>query len=102
LIREQTGEGRRFASVALDYRAVAGPLEIESVFNDAIRSASKDASFVRGLAVIAVAYKPPTGFLRDLVVEHGGSHAGTLTSRAEGSSRSRRSREAAPSHSESC
>jgi CBS domain-containing protein len=84
LIREQTREGRRFASVALDYRAVAGPLEIESVFDEAIRGASKDSSFVRGLAVIAVAHKPPTGFLRDLVVEHGGSHAGTLNVKSGG------------------
>jgi len=71
-------EGRLFASVALDYRPVAGPLEILPVFDDAIRSAARNEVFVRGLAIVAVAFKPPTGFFRDLVVEAGGNHAGTL------------------------
>jgi CBS domain-containing protein len=78
LIAQRSGEGRRFASVALDYRSVAGPLDVEPVFDDAIRAAARDPAFVRGLVVIAVQPKPPTGFFRDLVVEHGGAHAGTL------------------------
>jgi CBS domain-containing protein len=77
-IADHTVEGRLFASVALDYRPIAGPLEIQPVFDDAIRTAARNEVFVRGLAIVAVAFKPPTGFLRDLVVEAGGSHAGTL------------------------
>ncbi|MGH2673124.1 MAG: putative nucleotidyltransferase substrate binding domain-containing protein [Actinomycetota bacterium] len=77
-IADRTLAGRLFSSVALDYRPVAGPLEIQPVFDDAIRRAARNELFVRGLVVIAVAFKPPTGFFRDLVVEAGGSHAGTL------------------------
>lgn len=78
LIADHGREGRVFASVALDYRPVAGPLEIELLFDRAIRKASRDPAFVRSLAAVAVQLRPPTGFLRDLVVEHGGRHAGTL------------------------
>ncbi len=77
-IADHTIEGRLFASVALDYRPVAGPLEMQPVFDDAIRRAAHNEVFGRGLAIVAVAFKPPTGFLRDLVVEAGGNHAGTL------------------------
>ena len=33
---------------------------------------------LRGLARLALTHRPPTGFLRDLVVEHSGAHAGRL------------------------
>ena len=33
------------------------------------------AELLRGLARLALAHRPPTGFLRDIVVEHSGEHA---------------------------
>ena len=78
------GRRREFGSVALDYRTVAGTLDIDATFDDAIRDAGRDAAFLRELAIVAVASKPPTGFFRDLVVEDGGEHAGTLDVKAGG------------------
>ncbi len=83
-IADHSRDGRFFASVALDYRPIAGPLEIQRVFDDAIRAAARNEVFVRSLAGVALRLKPPTGFLRDLVVEAGGSHAGTLDIKSGG------------------
>jgi CBS domain-containing protein len=71
-------EGRTFTSIALDYRRVAGPLDIEPVLDAAIREAPRHPVFVKRLAHTALELNPPTGFLRDLVLESGGERAGTL------------------------
>jgi CBS domain-containing protein len=71
-------EGKVFTSIALDYRRVAGSLDIESTLDGLIRQASRDPTFGRRLAHTALALRPPTGFVRDFVVEARGSHAGTL------------------------
>ena len=70
--------GKAFTNIALDYRRVAGPLDVESTLDDLIRRASHDPAFPRRLAHTAVEFRPPTGFFRDFVVEAKGSHAGTL------------------------
>jgi CBS domain-containing protein len=44
----------------------------------AFRDARRHPELLRGLARVALAYRPPTGFLRDIVVEHSGEHAGRL------------------------
>lgn len=44
----------------------------------AIATARADAAVRRLCARAAVVRRPPTGFVRDLVVEHGGAHAGRL------------------------
>jgi CBS domain-containing protein len=71
-------EGRTFTSIALDYRRVAGPLDIEPVLDAVIREAPAHPVFVKRLANAAIELRPPTGFFRDLVVDGRGSHAGTL------------------------
>ena len=71
-------EGRTFTSIALDYRRVAGPLDIEPVLDSVIREAPGHPVFVKRLAHTAVELRPPTGFFRDLVLESGGQRAGTL------------------------
>jgi len=71
-------EGKVFTSIALDYRRVAGSLDVESTLDGLIRAASKDPTFARRLAHTAVELRPPTGFFRDFVVEAKGSHAGTF------------------------
>jgi CBS domain-containing protein len=70
--------GKVFTSIALDYRRVAGSLDIESTLDGLIRQASRDPTFARRLARTALELRPPTGFVRDFVVEARGSHAGTL------------------------
>ena len=45
---------------------------------DTFRSASERSALLRLLARFALSYRPPTGFLRGLVVEHSGEHRGQL------------------------
>ena len=71
-------EGRTFTSIALDYRRVAGPLDIEPVLDSVIREAPGYPVFVKRLAHTAVELRPPTGFFRDLVLESGGERGRTL------------------------
>jgi CBS domain-containing protein len=71
-------EGRTFTSIALDYRRVAGPMEIEPALDAVIREAPAHPGFMKRLANTAIDLRPPTGFFRDLVVEGNGDHAGTL------------------------
>ncbi len=70
--------GKVFTNIALDYRRVAGPLDVESTLDELIREASHDPGFPRRLAHTAIEFRPPTGFFRDFVVEAKGSYAGTL------------------------
>ncbi len=57
---------------------MAGPLDAEPTLDRAIRTARERPEFVRHLGRRALELKPPTGFFRDLVVEHRGEHAGRL------------------------
>ena len=66
------------ASIGYDFRQVAGPLDAEPSLDDALRQARGHPSFLRHLGRRALDLKPPTGFFRDLVVEHQGEHAGRL------------------------
>ena len=43
-----------------------------------LQTAPRHRSLIRGLARMAVARKPPTGFFRDFVVSHDGERSGTL------------------------
>lgn len=72
-------EGSIFTSVVFDHRQVAGPLEVEPAFQAVISSApDRYPEFLRHLAHRALERKPPTGFIRDFVVEAKGEHAGRL------------------------
>jgi len=70
--------GSELLSIVFDYRRVAGPLEAETPFDGAVRSAPGQPMFLRHLSQRALDQKPPTGFFRDLVVEAKGEHAGRL------------------------
>jgi CBS domain-containing protein len=63
---------------------VAGPLDIAGRLDEAIAEAPRHPGFIRRLALTAVELRPPTGFLRDLVVEHRGAHAGTFAVKDSG------------------
>ncbi len=72
-------DGSIFTSVVFDHRQVAGPLDVEPAFQAVISSApERYPKFLRHLAHRALERKPPTGFIRDFVVEAKGEHAGRL------------------------
>jgi CBS domain-containing protein len=65
-------------AIAFDYRRVTGPLEVDEVLDAVAGTAPRRPLFLRRLATQAVALTPPTGFVRDFVVQARGEHAGTL------------------------
>lgn len=71
-------DGTVFSNIALDHRRVAGSLDIEPAIDGLVRAAAREGWLVRRLALAAIGLRPPTGFFRDIVVEHAGSRAGTL------------------------
>jgi CBS domain-containing protein len=77
-MRESSPTGSEQLSIVFDYRRVGGPLDVEPVLDEAMRSAVRRPAFLRHLARRALDEKPPTGFVRDLVVEPRGEHAGTV------------------------
>jgi CBS domain-containing protein len=64
-------------SVLVDSRPVWG-LHTGTPVADSFRLAPGNPSLLRLLARFALSSRPPTGFLRGLVVEHGGEHRGRL------------------------
>lgn len=64
-------------AVLLDGRSIHGPDEAFGVFS-AARNARHRSRDLRRLLRQALASKPPTGFLRDIVVEHSGEHRGSF------------------------
>jgi CBS domain-containing protein len=65
------------ASVLVDSRPVWG-VHTGTPVSDTFRRAPRNPALLRMLARYALSYRPPTGFLRGLVVEHSGEHRGTL------------------------
>jgi CBS domain-containing protein len=71
-------KGSEQLSIVFDYRQVAGTLAAEPALDEALRSATQRPLFLRHLARRALDERPPIGFVRDLVVEPKGEHAGTV------------------------
>jgi len=70
-------------SVFVDSRPVWG-VHMGSPLADTFRGAADNAALLRLLARMAIARRPPTGFLRGLVVEESGEHRGRLDLKAGG------------------
>jgi CBS domain-containing protein len=70
--------GTAFSNIALDFRRVAGSLEVETEIERLVRDAARRGGLLRRLASTALNLRPPTGFLRDFVLESEGEQAGTL------------------------
>ena len=70
--------GSILSSIVYDFRRVAGPLDPEPELQRAMLEARTDDAFLRHLVRRALDTRPPTGFLRDLVVERKGEHVGRL------------------------
>lgn len=64
-------------SVVVDSRTVWG-LSTGVSAAEALRPARRHPALLRQLARFSLSYRPPTGFLRGLVVEHSGEHRGRL------------------------
>jgi CBS domain-containing protein len=64
-------------SVVVDSRTVWG-LHTGMSVAEAFRAARAHPALLRHLARFSLSYRPPTGFLRGLVVEHSGEHRGRL------------------------
>jgi CBS domain-containing protein len=72
-------DGSLFSSVVFDQRVLDGPLDIQPSIEGAIAEApTRYPNFIRQLGHRALDRKPPTGFVRGLVVESKGEHAGRL------------------------
>ena len=70
--------GTAFSNIALDYRRVAGALDVEASIDQLVRQAAAEGWLVRKLASSALDLRPPTGFFREFLVGWDGAHAGTL------------------------
>jgi CBS domain-containing protein len=77
-MRDVGFEGSERLSIVLDYRNVIGTVAVDESLDELIRSVPKDPAFVKHLQRRALDLKPPTGFVRDFVVEAEGEHAGRL------------------------
>ncbi len=64
-------------SVVVDSRTVWG-IHTGTPLTDTFRMAPRSPALLRLLARFALSYRPPTGFLRGLVVEHSGEYRGRL------------------------
>lgn len=70
--------GSAFTGIAFDYRPIAGPLEVRPILDEVIREAAGNIQFVRHLGRLAVEGRPPSGLLKDAVVEAKGRSVGVL------------------------
>ena len=77
-IEQPTGQNVLIlVSVLVDSRPVWG-IHSGSPVSDTFRAARERPELLRLLARLALSHRPPTGFLRGLVVEHDGEHRGRL------------------------
>jgi CBS domain-containing protein len=70
--------GSILSSIVYDFRRVTGPLDPEPELEATIHEARNDTAFLSHLGRRTLDHRPPTGFLRDLVVERKGEHVGQL------------------------
>jgi CBS domain-containing protein len=83
-INERSWISGALTAISFDYRPVAGPLEVEALFDRVIRAASTNQGFVRRLARSALEDRPPTGFLKSSVVQSKGGTSEALDVKASG------------------
>jgi CBS domain-containing protein len=83
-LRSPTRHHVHIAMIGLDLRAVAGPLPVERDLDALLETAPRHQAFLARLTRAAVELRPPTGFLRELVVDRSGEHVGTLDIKAGG------------------
>jgi CBS domain-containing protein len=72
-----------FSAMVADSRPLTN-LPLGRSLTDGIRSHTRTTQFLRALLNEALAWRPPTGFVRDFVVQHSGEHRGQLDLKAGG------------------
>jgi CBS domain-containing protein len=77
-MREQSPTASEQLSIVFDYRRVAGPLDAEVALDGTMAAAVERPLFLQHLARRALDLRPPIGFVRGILVEHGGEHPGTV------------------------
>jgi CBS domain-containing protein len=70
------GRGDLLSATVADSRPVTNP-ELGRCLPETVPAPGR-TRVLRGLLDEALAFRPPTGFVRDFVVEHGGQHSGEL------------------------
>lgn len=75
---EGTWVGGAMIAISFDYRAVAGPLEVQTRFDRLIRTAGHQERFIKRIGKTALETRPPTGFVRDTVIHRGSGAAEAL------------------------
>jgi CBS domain-containing protein len=77
-ISDPTREGALLlSSIAADCRPIT-EVAIGRAVTDTIRQTTRSTDYLDALLHFALATRPPTGFVRDFVVEHSGEHRGDL------------------------
>jgi CBS domain-containing protein len=78
-MRDPGIQGSILTSIAFDYRRVAGDLDVDARLDALVPTiAGSHPIYLRHLAARALDHRPPTGFVRDFVVERHGENAGRL------------------------
>lgn len=75
---QQSPKASEQLSIIFDFRRVAGKLDAEAALDEVMRTAVDRPVFLAHLARRALDLRPPIGFVRGLIVEHGGEHPGTV------------------------
>ena len=75
---EQSPKASEQLSIIFDFRRVAGKLEAETALDEIMATAVRRPIFLAHLARRALDLRPPIGFVRGLIVDHRGEHAGTV------------------------
>ena len=77
-MREPSPKASEQLSIVFDFRRVAGTLDAEATLEGAMAMAVGRPLFLQHLARRALDLRPPIGFVRGIIVEHGGEHPGTV------------------------
>lgn len=77
-VGQPTGSGTALlVSIIADSRPLTG-IPLGRSVTDALAASTRSFDFTEGVLHLALHYRPPTGFVRDFVVEHTGEHRGEL------------------------
>jgi len=77
-VGQPTGSGTALlVSIIADSRPLTD-LALGRSVTDALATVTRSFDFIEGVLHLALHYRPPTGFVRDFVVEHTGEHRGEL------------------------
>jgi CBS domain-containing protein len=77
-MREPSPKASEQLSIVFDFRRVAGALDAEAALDGAMAMAVGRPLFLQHLARRALDLRPPIGFVRGIIVDHGGEHPGTV------------------------